>query len=887
MRTLTSNASTQADLAMGAEPVAVIKVEWGGSVGTRYYAGAQKTVGTIVTRPQLLDVSGLSWQMKQFQSGSVSSFTVRLDDSEGDIKEILSSMVVENRAASILLHFEGNDEADLVTMVKGKLVSPIEWGEGDRIMTFTVESFVTESEVGYAPTEFQFPTLPKESDGKMWPICFGSPILVPAVRVQKRATSVLMRAFNLTFQVDTNGDLITNGDASLYVEDGSDFPQSTICALNVGGIVFKGFFSGSTFSITNLSEGVHLPKFVGVNFASRQNDGDQNNASVAWMLSYIPVVGHYMLLHPTTFGGAGSAKTYKIVKQQGRKIWFHEDVIDDVGNKVLTASSAFPGEVAYVPRYGWPNSPEWELPEGHTWMKDDTRGIIGLQWNFSAGTKVIVWEDYSTLFTQSYGDIWVCNGIPNTAIVSVFAQKEGQLAPVSSEFYQKWTSVTIPLFGQTVSAIYMPYALSELPEQGWEDQLYVTMQSSQGPNVADVLKYLLDNYSEFDTDAASFSDVQALVAAYPVNFAIQEKKSTLELCEEIAWQARCALVYAGDAVKIRYISKQPDADATIAEANLLQDSVRLKFTPAEDVVTRFVAEWRQNFYQPDPWLVAYENNVAAFGMREQRFQFYIYNTLSLVQKSASFWATRLGNSWQLASFTAFMERAKMEPQDCLSLELDDESIFNVSEVKSVVQSQDYDFKGCTVSFEVWLPRIAGSNTVHAQAWQDDSGDVAPDSPYLVWSESSPMMTAQLPKRGPRLAKILRAREESDGDVPWKYLLNVYENGYDQPPTQVGVPAKEMDEDAEEIQPDKPVTTTPTASGDYVQPATPVGIVLATISSEVGAGVYNWTKLFGSGPESGTARELNLSTGINAGTKVVLHYANKTEGYFFFFPVEDC
>jgi hypothetical protein len=62
-------------------------------------------------------------------------------------------------------------------------------------------------------------------------------------------------------------------------------------------------------------------------------------------------------------------------------------------------------------------------------------------------------------------------------------------------------------------------------------------------------------------------------------------------------------------------------------------------------------------------------------------------------------------------------------------------------------------------------------------------------------------------------------------------------------------------------------------------------VLAEIATEVGGGVYTWTRFAGSGAASGEATELNESTGITPGTRVVLHRAGGA--YYFFFPVRTC
>lgn len=72
---------------------------------------------------------------------------------------------------------------------------------------------------------------------------------------------------------------------------------------------------------------------------------------------------------------------------------------------------------------------------------------------------------------------------------------------------------------------------------------------------------------------------------------------------------------------------------------------------------------------------------------------------------------------------------------------------------------------------------------------------------------------------------------------------------------------------------------------FSQPA-PVTFVLATITSEVGGGVYDWTRFVPPGPLSGAAREMNNSTGIETGTVVVVQLRGGGTDYFFF-PVGNC
>jgi len=64
------------------------------------------------------------------------------------------------------------------------------------------------------------------------------------------------------------------------------------------------------------------------------------------------------------------------------------------------------------------------------------------------------------------------------------------------------------------------------------------------------------------------------------------------------------------------------------------------------------------------------------------------------------------------------------------------------------------------------------------------------------------------------------------------------------------------------------------------------VVLATITGETGSGVYTWATFGAGDAETGSATELNLSTGIVNGTVVVLHQ-DADDTYYFFFPVETC
>ena len=54
--------------------------------------------------------------------------------------------------------------------------------------------------------------------------------------------------------------------------------------------------------------------------------------------------------------------------------------------------------------------------------------------------------------------------------------------------------------------------------RGWSDELYVTFQSSVGPNIVDILEYIIDNYTDLTYDTDSFNYVRTKLAPFPANF---------------------------------------------------------------------------------------------------------------------------------------------------------------------------------------------------------------------------------------------------------------------------------------------------------------------------------------------------------------------------------
>ena len=113
---------------------------------------------------------------------------------------------------------------------------------------------------------------------------------------------------------------------------------------------------------------------------------------------------------------------------------------------------------------------------------------------------------------------------------------------------------------------------------GWGDEIYVTFRSSVGPDIVDIIKYLITTYAatndsdsiQSDTifspltwDDTSFNYCQSRLAKFPANFALLEQKNVIDVLREIAFQCRCAIWLSNNKFYLRYLPEEPTAVNTI------------------------------------------------------------------------------------------------------------------------------------------------------------------------------------------------------------------------------------------------------------------------------------------------------------------------------------
>jgi len=314
--------------------------------------------------------------------------------------------------------------------------------------------------------------------------------------------------------------------------------------------------------------------------------------------------------------------------------------------------------------------------------------------------------------------VYICNILPSTVLrVAAYrtfkASGIRQLVSVPSDYY---TTRYSDFVEYTVTEVVMSKPLSKRDE-GYEDEIYVTLTSSVGPNTVDILTWLIDKYTVFSVDATTFNAVKTKLGdKYPMDFPLLERGNILDLLQQIAFQQRCALVLRNDVFFLTYLSEEPSKDIEITETDILPKSFMMTHTETEELVTKFVAEWIPNHVYTDPNKAILRYNILRYGTQEQVFNFFTFKYYQLVEKTATFWLIRMANTWRKIKCKTPLTKLQAEVFDIAEIDLSD---FSDSKVKCFIEKATYNSDNNEIEFEFWTPVRSGEREPYIFAWPAD------------------------------------------------------------------------------------------------------------------------------------------------------------------------
>lgn len=737
MRSISSAGLAKLAQKLGTEPIFIIEVDWGGSGGAVSYA--DRDVDGIPGK--ILDVSEMDNVIDVLNNNSSQEITITLDDTDGSIKHILDTQDVHQRNVSVYQHFDGLDLSDKFLLFTGKLTSPIVWSEAERTVTFSVLSQLEDKEIGFSAEEGQFPFIPKDLVGKPWPIIFGKCLDVPALQVNKavsgttlcgigilsgadlhnqvplgaencslgmslammsaqisflnicgaawrnydpeKANGLMQQANELRSQIaqmvasaTNQSTCATTARAAKVAEEGNlgcnpvrilggeDFPQNTPIQLNINGGLFTGVMNNDKFTITN----------------RRHPDNDKKAQDA--------------------FDSVGVTSCEEPLPAQAFD--FQMDVPCGTGDFLNNCQ---------IRRHGFilcasptKSRPSVNQVAQHFWAEPGSRVVMASD---EPITYIVSITPGEVLAVKAYKDF--------------FGEK--RLVNVPTELYK----VETKSYGSiTAVQVVLTKPLSTIVDQGWSDDIYVTFESTIGPNIVEIMEYIIQRWTDLSTDAASFAAVKSKVAQFPANFPILERKNTIDVLREIAFQARCAIWISNGKFYLKYLPEEPTADADITASDIQHKSISVELTPTEDLVTKIVATWRLSWADgngEEPEKIILRHNVNKYGTKEREFDFYIYNQPDIVLKVATFWLIRLSNTWKKIKFKAFLNKLNLETFDTINFR--HQGIVANGDIKAIVETASYDSNDQTVNFVCLTPVKAGTTEQYTFFWPKDVSEAFP------------------------------------------------------------------------------------------------------------------------------------------------------------------
>jgi hypothetical protein len=731
VRSLSTNALAKIAQHDGAIPINRIEVQWVDG-GQRHVYTDLDFIMSLAPIDNVTQVSG---------SGQSQAVSVTLKDIDGSIKKIIDTNDIHLRSCWVYQSFDGLADSDKFLIFRGQINTPIVWKEGDRTVTFDVISKIEDAEVGFSIEEGDFVAPDPNLIGKAWPLCFGTVINAPALmlttpRQGTLATGVGIKDWTLDEKLAAANKLLC-----AYEFKGYDFIYQSS-----GTHDFRGAQGGAEiFPIWAEQSGCAESRCHKV----KELEGEIS-AQHAFEFQTIQVfngenfpqgVPLKLNINNGVFEGSFSGQTFTIT---GRT---HPDLAHPIIDTALDITIDVTGcqqppsiyqKINTKPANTGPTSDQVQASQ------DAFNAIPSSRFFWAnAGATVTIEGDQQTTY--------IANILPSTILrVAAFRNTDAGrvLVTVPPGTY---TIQQVDYTGYQVMEIVFGQPLSAVGV-GWTDEVYVTLTSSVGPNTADVLQWFIQTYTQHTVDAASFAHVRALIDNYPSHFMMPGRMNIIQALDQISYQARCAVWLKDDTFYLKYLSEEPTSNDTIGPGDILADSLQITHTKTEELITKYIATWQLDYSIKDKNTIIYRSNVKKYGTHTLTYDYYIYNIVDLVRKSATFWLIRKANTWRKLSFKTPLTKLDLEVFDTMTVNL---AALSGAPIKALIETASYDSSANAIDFECWTPLRSGETTPYNFAWPADVSEtlIYPTPPDrlsgFAGGNNGPNFTVKAPPNSPQ------------------------------------------------------------------------------------------------------------------------------------------
>jgi hypothetical protein len=691
MISITPDAQAQAIKRLGTQPVPVVEINWDKTLLKRYSGNT-----LFNSEAKLLTLSEIT-TTKSDIFDIIETASCTLSDSDGTLKQIFDTYILEGSPVSIYHCFANLTESDKVLILSGKVTAPIEWSESERTLTLNfISRFEDKVVSGLDENDLEDEDCTIKQPPMVFGTCYGVPI-------SKTTCTPVARTLDSIWQVSTaggtgSGAIIVTNSPNFRVHNGHKFPKGQITLL-IDGALFVGQFGVQE----DIDDDVFFLNDFNVAFGTirinprQQNDMDYANPNCVWGDTNIPwLQGKYIVY---TYTSNKSYITFEGEKYPvpagtiGASTGGSQNLVIDS----ISTQSELKFYLGHAP-VGISGEPYCLGQNG-----DGSRcvGIYGKYPLYMANTRNSLQYDFPPFWEIPPGanvelyqqQVYYINWLPTTSILGVYAIRNNAVIGLPGGSYS--INMTTP------AKLTLVAPLSYYGQFDGDD-IYVSLTSSIGPNIVDIIQYLIETYTDITCDSTSFTTVknQDSVKNYPACFALLEARTIFELLKDITWQARLILSIQGSTAYLSNPMVQSSSVYTLSNTNAEFGSYSLKTTDTTDIITKFIGKYNETYFSiDDPNKITLFNNVDIFNKRNFEKDFWIYNQRSCVKKAMEYWMNQRSNVWYILTAKTFLTSLAIVVGDAVTLDVP-----YTIETYGIVIDKQFDVTDSSITLTIWIPQ---------------------------------------------------------------------------------------------------------------------------------------------------------------------------------------
>lgn len=750
-RTFSTSIQGELDKQFAGEPMIIVEVSWNGDSYVAY--SDRKLSGSDYPAPLIISVGKFDTTTIISGGSDSQSVEVVMDDTDGSLRETIDQQDIHLRPVRLYLTFQGLPLSEKALMFEGVINSEIVWNEADRTLAFSVLSKLEDNEAGFTMEDGDFPYVPPSERNKAWPLIFGQVCNMEAVQVTALRKGFLAAGMGVPDPtilarlcqakkiicplIDRSFNWIAGQGWVDEVSRCDDAYLSAVEQCIADGQTEEGSWGPFTGFFTDLcitqARKLH-PWTACKKFVLRDPECvKRKQQEICTILQEQELQYSYVLNPFTVRNGEDFPQGQEITLKIGEVLF--TGVM--TGESFLISSTRHPAvdtidnpPCSTRPPAGWGfryeddyDNPADTIPECAAGGQKYTSVITG----GSAGS----WDYYDSFEKGDF--IWLPPGSEVTLsteadLVHIVSMIPGVIDQVAA--YRTFadttllTALTTDLYtihlenygGFSTVEIWLDSPLSEIEDANWDDELYVSFTSTIGPNPADIITWIAARYTDYTVDAASFAAVKASLTNYPSNFFVKARPGALDLINDIAHQARCAVYIRDNVIYIKYLPLEPSSLRTLTEDDLLSGSFYFDHTSTESLETKHTITWSEGeagVNKDDETELSFtlKHNIPKYGAFDADHDYATLNIFGLVEKSATFWMIRNANTWRYVTFKTSVKHLDLDVFDCVTLD-----IAQFPTTKIIIESTNYNADDNTVEFKAWTPIRSGESTPYTWAW---------------------------------------------------------------------------------------------------------------------------------------------------------------------------